>query len=63
MKKIVFAMAALLTISLSACSQSNKQKGHAAKRILIRNGTLTYWENKGSEESKRHVLKVATTHV
>ena len=26
MKKIVLAMAALMTISLSACSQSNKQK-------------------------------------
>ena len=26
MKKIVIAMAALITISLSACSQSNKQK-------------------------------------
>ena len=26
MKKVVLAMAALLTISLSACSQSNKKK-------------------------------------
>ena len=35
MKKIVFAMAALLTISLSACSQSNKQKESKQMKVLV----------------------------
>ena len=35
MKKIVLAMAALLTISLSACSQSNKQKENKQMKVLV----------------------------
>ena len=34
MKKIVFAMAALLTISLSACSQSNKKESKQMKVLV-----------------------------
>ena len=35
MKKIVSAMAALLTISLSACSQSNKKESKEMKKVLV----------------------------
>ena len=35
MKKIVLAMAALLTISLSACSQGNKKENKEMKKVLI----------------------------
>lgn len=35
MKKIVFAMAALLTISLNACSQSNKKESKEMKKVLV----------------------------
>ena len=34
MKKIVLAMAALLTISLSACSQGNKKENKEMKKVL-----------------------------
>jgi len=34
MKKIVFAMAALLTISLSACSQNNKKESKQMKVLV-----------------------------
>ena len=35
MKKIILAMAALLTISLSACSQSNKKENKEMKKVLV----------------------------
>ena len=35
MKKVVLAMAALLTISLSACSQSNKKETNEMKKVLV----------------------------
>jgi len=35
MKKIVLAMAALLTISLSACSQGNKKENKEMKKVLV----------------------------
>ena len=35
MKKVVLAMAALLTISLSACSQSNKKENQEMKKVLV----------------------------
>jgi len=35
MKKVVLAMAALLTISLSACSQSNKKENKEMKKELV----------------------------
>ena len=35
MKKVVLAMAALLTISLSACSQSNKKENKEMKKVLV----------------------------
>ena len=35
MKKIILAMAALQTISLSACSQSNKKENKEMKKVLV----------------------------
>ena len=40
MKKIVLAMAALMTICLSACSQSNKQKGNGYSALFTARPTV-----------------------
>ena len=37
MKKIAMMLAALLTISLSACSQGNKKENKQMKKVLVAN--------------------------
>ena len=55
MKKIILAMAALLTISLSACSQSNKKENKEMKKVLV-----AYFSASGMTESVAKQLAEVT---
>ncbi len=55
MKKIVLAMAALLTVSLSACSQSNKKESKQMK-VLV-----TYFSASGVTKGAAEQLAAAAS--